>query len=93
MEIINQKKTSGDILFFVDGDHSYESVKNELSTILKNWPDAKVLLHDTFYQSADAKYNVGPNKAVAEVLSGHSSYKVVATNMGLPGMSLVYKDK
>ncbi|HWY11545.1 MAG TPA: hypothetical protein VN026_09475 [Bacteroidia bacterium] len=77
--------------FFVDGDHSCESVKKELSTILQNVPDTAVLLHDTFYQSEDSKYNIGPFKAVKEVLGNYKEYELISTNMGLPGMSLVYK--
>lgn len=91
-DLIKLKKPKGRVLFFVDGDHSYESVKNELETILTNAPDAIVLLHDTFYQSAESNYNIGPFNAVKDVLAnGRSHYKVISTNMGLPGMSLVYK--
>lgn len=91
-EIINQKKPKGKVLFFVDGDHSYESVKKELETILAKTPDAAVLLHDTFYQSPESKYNVGPNQAIKDVLANRSEkYQVISTNMGLPGMTLVYK--
>jgi cephalosporin hydroxylase len=91
-ELIDQKKPKGRVLFFVDGDHSYESVKRELETILNKWPQAVVLLHDTFYQSEESKYNVGPNKAIKEVLTVQKNeYKTISTNMGLPGMTLVYK--
>ncbi len=92
-ELIHEKKPTGKVLFFVDGDHSFDSVKNELETVLNNKPDAIVLLHDTFYQSSESKYNIGPHKAINEVLSNsnHSGYKTVSTNMGLPGMTLVYK--
>ena len=91
-ELIDQKKPKGRVLFFVDGDHSYESVKRELETILNKWPQAVVLLHDTFYQSEESKYNIGPNKAIKEVLTAQKSeYKNISTNMGLPGMTLVYK--
>jgi len=91
-ELIDQKKPKGRALFFVDGDHSYESVKRELETILNKRPQAVVLLHDTFYQSEQSKYNIGPNKAIKEVLADHKdAYKIISTNMGLPGMTLVYK--
>lgn len=91
-DLIKEKKPKGRVLFFVDGDHSYESVKRELDTILTQAPDAAVLLHDTFYQSEEAKYNIGPFNAVRDVLaSREDKYKVVSTNMGLPGMTLVYK--
>ncbi|MFO0355596.1 MAG: CmcI family methyltransferase [Sphingobacteriaceae bacterium] len=91
-ELIDQKKPKGRVLFFVDGDYSYESVKRELESILVKAPDAAVLLHDTFYQSEASKYNVGPNKAIKDVLAARSEkYNVISTNMGLPGMTLVYK--
>src|SRR5688572_19207954 len=63
-EIIGDKKPEGNVLFFVDGDHSYQSVKKELETILTKMPEAKVLLHDTFYQSSEAGYNIGPRQAI-----------------------------
>jgi cephalosporin hydroxylase len=90
--LIKEKKPKGRVLFFVDGDHSYESVKRELSSILKEVPDAIILLHDTFYQTEESNYNIGPNKAINEVVGSlEIKYKVLSTNMGLPGMSLVYK--
>jgi len=92
MEVIDQKKVNGNVFFFVDGDHSYESVKLELDTILKRWPNAFVLLHDTFYQSSEAAYNVGPNKAIADVLALYpQKYRTISTNMGLPGMTFIYR--
>lgn len=84
-------KMGSGILFFVDGDHSYESVKRELRGIMKLAPLAAVLLHDTFYQSKDSGYNVGPSQAISECLvksPGH--YKRIDTNTGLPGMTLLY---
>lgn len=91
-DLINKKKPKGRVLFFVDGDHSYESVKKELETILTNAPNAVVLLHDTFYQSAESNYNIGPFNAVKDVLeNSKDKYNVISTNMGLPGMTLVYK--
>lgn len=80
------------VLFFVDGDHAYETVRRELSEILKHVPDAKVLLHDTFYQSADSGYNIGPYQAIEDVLGGlKDKYYIKATQTGLPGMTLVYR--
>jgi len=91
-ELIAQRKPSGKVLFFVDGDHSYESVKRELEAILERHPDAVVLLHDTFYQSEDSGYNIGPYQAIKEVLASRSSaHKWLSTNLGLPGMSLVHR--
>lgn len=92
LEIYREKKPAGPVLFFVDGDHSYESVKKELETILAAIPDAAVLLHDTFYQSEQAGYNTGPYKAIQDVLENKKdNYGIIATNTGLPGMTLVYK--
>ena len=92
LELYNEKKPGGNVLFFVDGDHSYESVKKELEEILKNIPGAVVLLHDTFYQSEDSGYNIGPYKAIEDVLGANKNqYKIIATNTGLPGMTLLYK--
>ncbi len=94
LRICKRDKIADDkVLFFVDGDHSYESVKGELAAIVKNHPRAKILLHDTFYQSSKSKYNVGPWKAVDEFTKKHKSYKRISTNTGLPGMTLLYKGK
>ncbi len=90
LEIYREKNPKGNILFFVDGDHSYESVKKELEGILKNIPQAVVLLHDTFYQSENSGYNVGPRKAIDETIN-EENYKIISTNCGLPGMTLLYK--
>lgn len=91
-EIYDKEKPKGNVLFFVDGDHSYETVKRELSSILEHIPSAVILLHDTFYQSAGSGYNIGPFKAIEDVLEGkRDAYKVIPTNTGLPGMTLVYK--
>lgn len=92
LEIIAQKGTNDTVLFFVDGDHSYSSVKKELATILEHVPNALVLLHDTFFQSENSGYNIGPYAAIKEVLeSRKGEYKVMKTDTGLPGMTLVYK--
>lgn len=83
----------GRALFFVDGDHSYESVRRELSAILTEVVNPVVLLHDTFYQSSDSNYNTGPFQAVQDVLKNPPSireYKTIVTNTGLPGMTLIY---
>lgn len=87
------KKLSKDspVLFFVDGDHSYESVYRELKAILINVPKANVLLHDTFFQSEESNYNVGPRKAIEDVLHEVATHhKVMHIGLGLPGMSFIY---
>lgn len=84
---------SSRVLFFVDGDHSYESVKRELEAIVTQVAEPKVLLHDTFFQSPDAGYNVGPHLAVRDVLDGlppGRRLQMMETKTGLPGMTLVY---
>ncbi len=87
-----KKYTSNEILFFVDGDHSYESVKRELTQIYKNHGYPTILLHDTFFQTKSSGYNVGPNKAITEFLKEHKTYKSISTNFGLPGMTLLYNE-
>jgi cephalosporin hydroxylase len=79
------------VLFFIDGDHAMESVFRELSRIVAEIPDAAVLLHDTFYQSADANYNVGPHRAIDAVLRERPGrFRRLDSALGLPGMTLLY---
>ena len=79
-------------LFFLDGDHQYQSVKRELKGIIKNVPEATILIHDTFYQSSKSGYNIGPFKAVNTILKlSHNNYKEISIKTGLPGMTLLYK--
>lgn len=78
-------------LFFIDGDHSYASVRRELDGILAEIPDARILLHDTFMQSDAANYNIGPREAIEETLAKNPNhYKVVHSGLSLPGMTLLY---
>jgi len=77
-------------LFFVDGDHAYESVRGELMSIFAAIPDASAIAHDTFFQSADSNYNVGPALAINEVLKSFPArFDVFRTDLGLPGMTLL----
>lgn len=77
-------------LFFLDGDHEFRSVKRELKGIMKSVPKAWILIHDTFFQSRKSGYNTGPYRAIQTALRETSSkYKVLSTNMGLPGMTLL----
>jgi len=88
------KSVSGEIkpLFFLDGDHSYESVKRELRTIIEMIPAATILIHDTFYQSSDSGYNTGPYRAIEDTLSSiPNKYLRIDTTTGLPGMTLLYQ--
>lgn len=87
------KHKSNRVLFFIDGDHSYKSVKRELESITKDAPKAAILLHDSFYQSANSKYNVGVNRAIENCLKLEPhKYKRVDTKTGLPGMTLLYTE-
>ena len=80
-------------LFLVDGDHSYESVYRELSIIVSEIPDANVLLHDTFFQSPESGYNVGPWRAIEEVTRANPGrFKRIDSGLGLPGMTLLYRE-
>jgi cephalosporin hydroxylase len=87
-------RTSGRLpapLFFIDGDHAYESVLRELSAVTSEIPGASVLLHDTFNQSSGSGYNVGPHRAIEDVLRAHPGrYKRIDSGLGLPGMTLLY---
>lgn len=91
IEIYHQNPSHG-TLVFIDGDHSYESVYRELSGVIQHMPNANILLHDTFYQSAESGYNIGPYKAIQDVLADHpGEYRQMSTTTGLPGMTLLYK--
>lgn len=92
LEIIEKQKLEN-VLFFVDGDHMYDSVRSELETILAKVPNAPVLLHDTFYQ-AKSNYYVGPFNAINDVLKTRPmAYRRINTQLGAPGMTLIYPVK
>ena len=77
-------------LFFVDGDHAYQSVATELRRVFAVITDASALVHDTFFQPEDADYNVGPALAVRDVVAEQAGrFDVIASNLGLPGMTLM----
>jgi len=86
--------TKSYLLFFLDGDHDYYSVKRELKGIIKNISNASILIHDTFYQSDRSKYNIGPFRAIRNVLKRMPyKYKIISTNIGLPGITLLYENR
>jgi len=92
IEICKKNSIKKNVLFFLDGDHEYQSVKRELIEIMKNLPEANILIHDTFYQSSKSGYNIGPFKAINTALKLlPNSYKKLSTKTGLPGMTLLYK--
>jgi cephalosporin hydroxylase len=77
-------------LFFLDGDHSFESVSRELQTVTSAFPTASILVHDTFYQDPACGYNIGPYNAIRHTIQNNPGrYKLVETRTGLPGMSLL----
>ena len=85
--------SEGRILFFLDGDHSYKSVYRELDAIMANVENPVILIHDTFFQSSDANYNLGPNLAIQEIFKTNSlakKFKTLELSTGLPGMTLLY---
>jgi len=91
-EIYQKISGKNRVLFFVDGDHSYDSVRQELDFIIKNIPEANILIHDTFYQSEESGYNIGPYRAIVDVLeSVPGTYKTISQNLGLPGMTLLWQ--
>ncbi len=88
-KVIGDSKGVGTLLF-LDGDHSYTSVKRELMTIGRRYPKSAIIAHDTFNQVADSHYNVGPYLAVTEFLSKYPSrYYQLNTALGLPGMTVL----
>lgn len=89
--IASSLPTNTRFMFFLDGDHSYTSVHRELDAIIQSFPHACVLLHDTFFQTADSGYNIGPYQAIDTALkSNGEKYQVIHTATGLPGMTLLY---
>ncbi|CAG1016426.1 hypothetical protein ANAEL_05618 [Anaerolineales bacterium] len=79
-------------LFFLDGDHAYESVRRELETILREVPNPAILVHDTFFQSSGSGYNVGPFSAIQDSLPSDADHiGIIHMNLGLPGMSCIYR--
>jgi cephalosporin hydroxylase len=91
MEILSKLPANIKPLFFLDGDHTYDSVVRELVGIMTKAPDAAILVHDTFYQSAESGYNTGPYKAIAYALQTvPNHYKRIDAAAGLPGMTLLH---
>lgn len=94
LALLEQIGVSARTLFFVDGDHAYDSVKRELQGIIEKLEYPVVLLHDTFFQSGDSGYNTGPHRAVRDVLKPlDNAYRTIDTRTGLPGMTLVFHER
>lgn len=94
LRILSDNRAAQRTLFFIDGDHEYSSVKRELEGIIREVPIADILLHDTFYQSPGSSYNVGPHRAIMDVLATvPGRFRVFSQSMGLPGMTLLWQAK
>ncbi len=80
------------VLFYLDGDHSYDTVYRELFSILKRVNRPYIILHDTFYQTEESGYNIGPAKAIEDIISEFKDikFKRIDTSTGLPGMTFLY---
>ncbi|MES2893447.1 MAG: CmcI family methyltransferase [Bacteroidota bacterium] len=95
LRLYQQRGKNSKPLFYLDGDHSYETVSRELQAILVTVPDPKIILHDTFYQTGEPRYNIGPYQAIEDTLAKfpHLSFNRIDTNTGLPGMTFLYPAK
>jgi cephalosporin hydroxylase len=92
LEIHNRIGSPSKTLVFIDGDHNHDSVKRELTGVMMHMPEANILLHDTFFQSAESGYNIGPYQAIAEAMvATPGRYRILSTQTGLPGMTLLYQ--
>lgn len=88
---ILKKSNGAGAVFFLDGDHSYESVSRELKVIGQLYPRAVIIGHDTLYQVKSSNYNVGPHQAFKEFVKKYSKrYIKYESNLGLPGMTLLF---
>ena len=55
-----------------------------------NVADASTLVHDTFRQSAQSRYNLGPAEAFDELVRRHPErLQVTRSGLGLPGLTLL----
>lgn len=93
VKFLEDLEKSKKVLFFLDGDHSYQSVRRELKKIAEVRPSASILIHDTFYQVKTSGYNIGPHKALMEFLKRNKNYHTYSTQLGLPGMTLLLSKK
>jgi len=92
LSILDNADTPVRPLFFLDGDHSYVSVRRELELIAEAVPQASILVHDTLYQNEASGYNTGPWRAIRDMIrETGASYELYEQNLGLPGMTLLWK--
>jgi len=79
-------------LFFLDGDHSEQVVARELRGVAGAFPEAAMLVHDTFYQSPESNYCTDPHAALEKFLAQSSGqYAAITASTGLPGMALLFR--
>jgi cephalosporin hydroxylase len=74
-------------LVFLDGDHSYDTVRQEMQ-LGRIMTGGCLLVHDTLYQP-DSSYNHGPYLAIRDSLPDLAAKQVIHLQMGLPGMSYI----
>lgn len=92
LDILAAASQPARMLFFLDGDHSYNSVRRELDALVGRPSTAGILVHDTFYQSEQSGYNTGPYRAVREIIKDTGeTFDVYAQDLGLPGMTLLWR--
>jgi cephalosporin hydroxylase len=94
LEIYQKNQNIRAPLFFLDGDHSYTSIKRELSGIICQVKNPIFIIHDSFYQSGEANYNTGPHLAIENFLAyeGHG-FEKLSTQTGLPGLTVLFMRK
>jgi len=66
LKLWNASAQKGQPLFFLDGDHQYETVIRELRIIFRDVASANFLIHDTLYQTEESNYNIGPFLAIED---------------------------
>lgn len=84
--LTEEDRRTGRILFFVDGDHAYASVKRELEAIVRDGCWSGILMHDTFHRN-------DPYRALQDVFGEREDVMLFSTVLGLPGMTLILPKK
>lgn len=92
VQLYKDKYQGQKVLFFVDGDHEYGTVKRELDTIYSAvGKNLYVLSHDTLFQRPESGYNIGPFTAGEEFLQAHpGEFETRRQELGLPGMTFIF---
>jgi|GEM_PF-314577 cephalosporin hydroxylase len=92
LKLWNASAQKGQPLFFLDGDHQYETVIRELRIIFRDVASANFLIHDTLYQTEESNYNIGPFLAIEDFLKKvPDRFCRIDEHLGLPGMTLLYQ--